>query len=125
VSPQTDDTSPTHSESHFVVQQYESPEQIWSVHELQVAWSADPVEQIACAHVPLISFTASAGASAATIIDASIGRLLSRWLVALSADAAASSRALSCGAAASAQPPTNSAITKGRKIMRASNRRPS
>ena len=76
VSPQIEDTSSTHSVSHLVAQQYESVEQISSVHELQVEWRAAPVEQIACEQVPLMPLAASGlavGASGSTAIGASIG----------------------------------------------------
>jgi hypothetical protein len=51
-SPQIEITSSTHCASHLVWQQYESAEQISSVHELQVETSAEPVEQIGCEQVP-------------------------------------------------------------------------
>ena len=47
-----DDTSLTHCESHFVVQQYESWPQIVAARESQLLVSFVPVEQSECAHVP-------------------------------------------------------------------------
>jgi hypothetical protein len=49
---QTELTSPTQSESHAVVQQYESTAQICSAHALVQPWRPTPVEQIGCAQAP-------------------------------------------------------------------------
>jgi len=45
-SPQTEATSPTHTESHELLQQYESAVQIFAAHVSQVPVSFAPVEQI-------------------------------------------------------------------------------
>jgi hypothetical protein len=49
---QTEETSPTHTESHELLQQNESAAQIWAAQLSHDAVSLPPVEQIGCPQVP-------------------------------------------------------------------------